>query len=90
MNTLNETSLKHQRANCACEPLSLYQLVFQEHLDRTVTRSASALRQTSSATRCLDHVTALQVSTAPNVTKVRQTAHLYLSDISHYTEASQQ
>lgn len=44
-------------------------LVFQELLDKTVTRSVSARRQTSSATRCLDPATALQVSTAPNVTK---------------------
>lgn len=49
---------------------SLCQLVSQEHSGETVTRSASVQRPTSSATRCLDHVTAHQVSTATNVTKV--------------------
>ncbi len=73
--------------NGTCKPSpSLLQLVFQGHLDRTVTRSASARRRTSSATRCLDHVTALQVLMAPNVTKVCKIAYLYLLDISHYTE----
>lgn len=51
-------------------PPSLPQLVFQVPLGRTVTRSASAPRQTNSAILCLDRVTALQVFTAPDVTKV--------------------
>lgn len=51
---------------------SLHQLVFQVHLDRTVTRSASALRQTNSAILCLDCVTALLVFMAPDVTKVQK------------------
>lgn len=55
----------------------LSQLVFQEHLGRTVTRSVSAQRQTSSAIQCLDHVTAPQVSKVPNVTKVGGKPYLY-------------
>lgn len=82
--------MMHQKARTSLTVhvnLSLYQLVFQEHLDRTVTRSASAQRQTSSATRCLDHVTALQVSMAPNVTKVRKKAYSHLlRHILHSTE----
>lgn len=42
-------------------------LVFQECLDKTVIRFASAQRPTSSATRCPDCVTAPQVSKALNV-----------------------
>lgn len=48
-------------------------LVSQEHLDRTVTRRAGAQRRTSSATRCLDCVTAPQVSTVPDVTNCVET-----------------
>lgn len=75
---------------CSCEPSpSLPQLVFQVPLGRTVTRSASAPRQTNSAILCLDRVTAPQVFTAPDVTKVRKkTVYLYLLDISHYTEVN--
>lgn len=50
----------------------LSQLVSQEHLDRTVIRFAGARRQTSSATRCPGYATALQVSTAADVTKVQK------------------
>lgn len=68
---LESTGLSNTLYMCLC---TCYQLVFQEHLGRTVTRSVSAQRQTSSATRCLDYVTVLQVSLVPNVTKVcRQT-----------------
>lgn len=88
-NTPQDTFMMNQKAgtsltNGTCElPPSLHQLVFQEHSDRTVTGSVSAPRQTSSATQCLDPVTALRVSTAPNVTKVCTASCLYLSDMTH-------
>lgn len=46
------------------------QLVFQELLGQTVIRCASAQSGTSSATRCLDRVTALQAFMASSVSKV--------------------
>lgn len=63
------TSLETAAVLLDSQETAVNRLVFQEHMDRTVTRSVSAQRQTSSATQCLDHVTALQVSMAPNVTK---------------------
>ncbi len=68
-NTLTDPLAMHQKAETfLTNSSSLPQFVSQEHLDRTVTRSASALRRTNSATRCPDHVTVLQVSMEPNVT----------------------
>lgn len=46
------------------------QLVFQEPLGQTVIRCAGAQRRTSSATRCLDHVTALQAFMVLSVSMV--------------------
>lgn len=59
---------------------SIHQLVFQAPLATTVTRSASAPRQTNCATLCPDRATALQVFKAPDVTKVREKG-LHLSDL---------
>lgn len=59
---------------------SIHQLVFQAPLATTVTRSASAPRQTNCATLCPDRATALQVFKAPDVTKVSQKG-LHLSHL---------
>lgn len=63
------TSLESAAVLLDSPETAVNRFVFQEHSGITVTRSVSAQRQTSSATQCLDHVTALQVSRAPNVTK---------------------
>lgn len=54
----------------------LSQLVFQVALGPTVTRCASALRATNSATLCLGSVTAPLASTGPDAPRVRPRNHM--------------
>lgn len=68
----------------------LSQLVFQVPLGPTVTRCASALAATNSATLRLDSVTAPLAFTGPDAPRVRPIMHVYVSNITSKTPKTDQ